>query len=336
MQVKWHGKTSTVRELNGGGPQGATFGIWEYLAQSNRNADCVNPDYRFKFVDDLTVLEKINLLIVGLSSFNSKAYVPSDIPDHNQFIPANNLKSQEYLEEIRSWTENQKMILNDKKTKVMVFNFNDNYQFGTRLKLEENNLEVVDRAKLLGVIITDDLKWEVNTASLVKRANSRMQLLHKVASFGTSLEERRNIYILFIRSVLEQSCVVWHSGLTKENEDDLERVQKSAVRIIIGNNFENYNDALIKANLDSLKVRREELCYKFAKKCTKSDKSKDLFPLRLKEHAMETREQEKYHVQHANTERQKNSSIIFMQRLLNKYEEINIKQKETSKIRMPG
>ena len=266
MQVKWHGKTSSFRELNGGGPQGATFGIWEYLAQSNRNADCVNPDYRFKFVDDLTVLEKINLLIVGLSSFNSKASVPSDIPDHNQFIPANNLKSQEYLEEIRSWTENQKMILNDKKTKVMVFNFNDNYQFGTRLKLEGKNLEIVDRAKLLGVIITDDLKWEVNTASLVKRANSRMQLLHKVASFGTSLEERRNIYILFIRSVLEQSCVVWHSGLTKENEDDLERVQKSAVRIIIGNNFENYNDALIKANLDSLKVRREELCYKFAKK----------------------------------------------------------------------
>ena len=186
MQVKWHGKTSSVRELNGGGPQGATFGIWEYLAQSNRNADCVNPDYRFKFVDDLTVLEKINLLIVGLSSFNSKAYVPSDIPDHNQFIPANNLKSQEYLEEIRSWTENQKMILNDKKTKVMVFNFNDNYQFGTRLKLEENNLEVVDRAKLLGVITTDDSKWEVNTVSLVKRANSRMQLLHIVASFNKS------------------------------------------------------------------------------------------------------------------------------------------------------
>ena len=29
MQVKWHGKESSIRELNGGGPQGATFGIWE-------------------------------------------------------------------------------------------------------------------------------------------------------------------------------------------------------------------------------------------------------------------------------------------------------------------
>ena len=63
MKVKWNGLTSSERELYGGGPQGATFGIWEYLTQSNNSADCVtNPDYRYKFVDDLTVLEKINLL----------------------------------------------------------------------------------------------------------------------------------------------------------------------------------------------------------------------------------------------------------------------------------
>ena len=81
--------------MNGGGAQGATFGIWEYLAQSNSSADCVDPDYRFKFVDDLTVLEKVNLLIVGLSSFYSKSSVPNDVADHNQIIPANLLKSQD-------------------------------------------------------------------------------------------------------------------------------------------------------------------------------------------------------------------------------------------------
>ena len=59
-----------------------------------------------------------------------------------------------------------------------------------------------------------------------------MELLRKVASFGTSIEEKRSIYILFIRSILEQSSVVWHSSLTKENEEDLERVQKSALKII--------------------------------------------------------------------------------------------------------
>ena len=117
MKVKWHGEISTERVLNGGGPQGATFGIWEYLAQSNDNAACINPEYKFKFVDDLTVLEKINLLIIGLTSFNAKLNVPSDVLDNNLVIPSENLKSQHYLNEIKKWTENQKMILNQKKPK---------------------------------------------------------------------------------------------------------------------------------------------------------------------------------------------------------------------------
>ena len=112
MKVKWNGEVSSERNLNGGGPQGATFGIWEYLAQSNNNADCIDPSYKFKFVDDLSVLEKVNLLTIGLASFNSHATVPSNIPDHNQFIPAENLKTQEYLDKIKLWTEKQKMILN--------------------------------------------------------------------------------------------------------------------------------------------------------------------------------------------------------------------------------
>ena len=89
----------------------------------------------------------------------------------------------------------------------------------------------------------------------------------------------------------------------------------------MGREINNYSDALLEANLDSLKDRREDLCYKFAKKCTKSDKSKRMFPLRIKEHHMETREEEKYIVQHANTERLKKSSIPYMQKLLNKHEE---------------
>ena len=129
IRVKWHGEMSSVRKLNGGGPQGATFGIWEYLAQNNNSADCVNPAYRFKFVDDLTVLEKINLLVIGLSSFNCKNSVPNDIPEHNQYISAEHLKSQGYIHTINEWTKKQKMILNEKKTKVMIFNFTDKYQF---------------------------------------------------------------------------------------------------------------------------------------------------------------------------------------------------------------
>ena len=79
MQVKWHGKLSSVKELKGGGPQGSTFGIWEYLSQSNDNVNCISESERFKFVDDLSFLEIINLLSVGIASYNVRAHVPSDV-----------------------------------------------------------------------------------------------------------------------------------------------------------------------------------------------------------------------------------------------------------------
>ena len=168
--MKWNGSTSSERKLNGGGPQGATFGIWEYLVQSNESANCVDPEYRFKFVDDLTVLEKINLLVLGLASFNCHNKVPTDIPVHNQIIPREHLKSQEFLTKIKEWTDKQKMVLNQKKTKVMIFNFTDNYKFTAKLELNGEKLDVVKEAKLLGVIITDDLKWDRNMDYIVRKS----------------------------------------------------------------------------------------------------------------------------------------------------------------------
>ena len=100
MRVKWHGRMSSVKKLHGGTAQGGTFGIWGYMAQSNDNADSVPEDLRFKFVDDLSTLEIVNLLATWLSSFNVKVSVPNNLPLHNQFIDAKHLKSQQYLDEI--------------------------------------------------------------------------------------------------------------------------------------------------------------------------------------------------------------------------------------------
>ena len=73
---------------------------------------------RFKFVDDLSILEIVNLQTVGITSFNIKQEVANDIPTHNQYIPSHNLKSQDWLDEIDRWTENQKMKINKKRQKT--------------------------------------------------------------------------------------------------------------------------------------------------------------------------------------------------------------------------
>ena len=147
--------------------------------------------------------------------------VQSHIPSHNQFVPAQYLKSQEYLETIHQRSEDNKMQLNVDKSKMMIFNFTRNYQFATNVSHNGNDMEVITETKLLGTILTNDLKWHRNTKELVKRANARMRILRKIKEFSAPTEDMVQIYISYIRSIFEQSCTVWHSSLTLEDNEDL-------------------------------------------------------------------------------------------------------------------
>ena len=209
------------------------------------------------------------------------------------------------------------MLLNQKKTKNMTFNFTNKFQFATRLQLSDKNLESIDSTKLLGTIISNDLKWNMNTKNVVKKANARMQILRKAASFGASIDDLKLIYYGYVRNRMEQSSTVWHSSLTGENNDDLERIQKTALKIILKNEYNGYKKSLKKLDMETLSERRKELCLKFAIKCTKNEKMSKMFPINEKTHQMKPRVKQKFKVNHANTARLKKFSIIYMQNLLN-------------------
>ena len=121
---------------------------------------------------------------------------------------------------------------------------------------------------------------------------------------------------------------MWHSSLTKENRQDLERVQKAALRVILGGDYQNYKDALKLAKMESLEERRGLISLKFAKNCLKNENFSKLFPLKRKNHEMNVRNPDMYIVKSANTERYKKSTIPFLQRHLNLE---NIKRKDELK-----
>ena len=97
MVVKWKGVKSSSRPLNGGGPQGGLLGIIEYTSQSNDNTDFVPNNRKFKFIDDLSMLELICLLSQGLASFNHKSSMPSDIGTSSAYLPPENTNTQDFL-----------------------------------------------------------------------------------------------------------------------------------------------------------------------------------------------------------------------------------------------
>ena len=108
------------------------------------------------------------------------------------------------------------MVISEKKTKAMLINFTNNYQFTTRLSMNNTNIEVVNEMKILGTIITDKLKWDKNCDLIISKVNKRMLLLKKALSFGANREEMVHYWIIYCRSVLEQSAELWSSSITQE------------------------------------------------------------------------------------------------------------------------
>ena len=187
------------------------------------------------------------------------------------------------------------------------------------------NIEEKEKVKLLGTIISKDLKWDENTSELIKKANSRMCLLRAVSKFNPPRSDLKTIYIQYIRSIIEKSCILWHSSLSQENIEDIEKLQKNACRTILKESYINYETALDKLNLDTLEERRVKLSLTFVKNCRKCDQTKGLFKHREKIHNMELRCSEQYDVNNSNTQRYQNSAVPYMQRLLNK----DLKERET-------
>ena len=145
---------------------------------------------------------------------------------------------------------------------------------------------------------------------LIKKVNARMQLLRKVWGLGASLQEMVKLWTVYCRPILEQSCVLWSSSLTQENQEDLERTQRSFCKLITNYKFSSYEEMLTKLNLTKLSERWKYLNWKFAKDGLYSDKLTDLFPLHTKNHIMTTRNKEKYFIPTTNTARLRNSSIV--------------------------
>ena len=316
MQVKFNGEISEILTPIGGGPQGTLLGGLEYLVQSNDNADIVDPDDRFKYIDDLSVLQLV-LLSGLLVEYDFHQHVASDIGIDMQYLPATSYSTQDQLNSISDWTHNNLMKLNEAKSNYMIFT-RTKESFATRLTVNDVYLDRKSVTQLLGVWISEDLSWSRNCQEICRTAFSRLSLITKLRYVGVSREDLLDIYILFVRSVAEYCSVSFHSSITKEQSYQLERIQNICLKVILGDSYEGYQAALDSCGLQTLSERREKRCLDFSLKCIKHPRNNRLFP-KNPGYNSRVRLSEKYTVNFASTDSYKLSAIPHCQRLLNKH-----------------
>ena len=95
------------------------------------------------------------------------------------------------------------------------------------------NISIEDTsAKLLGMIISHDLKWNFHTSELSRKCSSRLYFSRQLKGSGVAPSELLLFYVTCIRPVLGYASPVFHRSLPNYISEDLERIQRRALRII--------------------------------------------------------------------------------------------------------
>ena len=221
------------------------------------------------------------------------------------------------FEKIQQYAQENKMKINYKKTKLMIFNPGKTRDFLPRFNCNGEELEVIEETKLLGIMLRSDLSWSSHVKYIVTRANKKLWTLRRLKRLGSKTNDLLDVYFKQVRGILEQGVQIWHPGITSIQRNKIERVQKSALSIILGQNYKSYNRALKTLKLlESLFVRREKLCKTFAKKCEVSPKFSKWFKRKVK-NATTRGKVSKYCEIDSRTARFEKSPINFLIKLLN-------------------
>ena len=87
----------------------------------------------------------------------------------------------------------------------------------------------------------------------IVQAYSRLSMLTRLKYVGTTIED---LYFLFIRSFTEYCSLVYHSRMTTEQTKKLEQIQKTCLKVILGEMYGDYSFSLNMTGLASLQNRR--------------------------------------------------------------------------------
>ena len=205
------GSLSEWKNITCGTPQGTLLGPVAFLVMINDAA--MNTEQRLKYVDDLTIYQTC----------------PVDGTGDGSML-------QEFVNDVHQWSSQNKMVINIEKCQVMHFITAKKPLVFPDITIDGMSIPVTNVSKLLGVKISDCLSWEEHTNYIVARSSKALYMLHLIKRFHPSDEQLLKVYITYIRPLLEYCAPVFHAGLTASQAQQVERVQKRALKIIAGFN----------------------------------------------------------------------------------------------------
>jgi len=209
LKVVLNGRSSGVKSINAGVPQGSILGPLLFLIFIDDISDNLN-NQSILYADDSTIMAFIKS--------KGERKTAAESLNHD-------------LKETEIWADTWNVLFGAEKCKTTIISNRKDakgshpplYFFGTRL-------EETDSVDLLGLTLTNDLSWKPVVTKMAKTAGQRLGLLRRAAPYIVPTQ-RALIYKAMIRSKMEYASSAWCSA-TPTTLAQLDTIQNRAKRII--------------------------------------------------------------------------------------------------------
>lgn len=152
-----------------------------------------------------------------------------------------------YRQEVRDlvdWCGENNLCLNVGKTKELVVDFRRRSHSPSPLLINGAPVEIVQTTKYLGLHISSDFRWTINTSFIIRKANQRMYFLRKLKQAGVSSTVLAAFYRCVVEGTLTYSITTWYGSCSAADRKALQRVVRSA-QGVLGSSLPSMEDLYI-------------------------------------------------------------------------------------------